>query len=108
MTRDRPPDRRASLTTKVQVEMDGQTREVLVTIGFRDVHMTQPIEVFCADWKAGTSIHHIVIDACILLSRLMQHGDHPDDLARSLCDPPSVVGSIARSIVAIKNGAADV
>lgn len=98
MARDRLPDRRPSETLVVPVVVDGREVRILVTVGFADAGMTVPREVFCADWKAGTSLHAIVMDACILMSRLLQHGDRPDELAGTLCQPPSLVGTIARAV----------
>jgi len=74
----------------------GHTFKVLITIGFDAAN--NPIEVFCADFKAGTSLHSIVMDACILFSRLLQHGDEPDDLEHSMCQPHSLLGSIASAV----------
>jgi hypothetical protein len=93
--RQRLPDRRASITEYVEAQLDGgKTKRILVTVGFDDAG--QPREVFCADFKAGTAMHAVIMDACILLSRLLQHGDLPQDLYKALCDkPPSVIGAIA-------------
>lgn len=57
-------------------------------------------EVFCADFKAGSETHAQIMDACILLSRLLQHGDSPAELAAAMCQPPSLVGTIALGIAA--------
>jgi hypothetical protein len=80
----------------VPISEEGKTQEVIVTVGF-DLE-GKPREVFCADWKSGAAMHSIVIDACILLSRLLQHGDSPADLAVTLCQPPSVLGAIAAHV----------
>ena len=99
MTRERLPDRRHSLTVRVPVTLDGGKEQVvLATIGFADVEMTQPREVFCADFRAGTMVQSVMMDGCILLSRLLQHGDSPANLAASLCQPPSVLGAIADAV----------
>ena len=101
MTRDRLPDRRPSTTEKIKVVLDGQKEtHVLVTVGYADAAMTRPREVFCADWKAGTALHAIVMDSCVLLSRLLQHGDSPAEIAATLCRPPSLVGQIAAAVAA--------
>jgi hypothetical protein len=101
MTRERLPDRRHSLTVRVPVTLDGGKEQVvLATIGFADVEMTQPREVFCADFKAGTAMHAVMTDGCILLSRLLQHGDLPSELVASMCQPPSVLGSVAAAVAA--------
>lgn len=91
------PNRRSSVTTKIHVELDnGREVKLLVTIGFDQ--NGDPAEVFCANFKTGTALHAIVMDACILFSRLLQHGDRPSDLARSMCQPHSMVGAIASAV----------
>jgi hypothetical protein len=97
------PDRRLSITSKVPVTLDMKTWKILITVGFEvQIHLGKkhnvPLEVFCADFKAGTAIHTIVMDACILMSRLLQHGDTPEDIVKSLCQPPSLVGIIAQAV----------
>lgn len=101
MTRDRLPERRFSVTKKVNVTIDGAADHAMfLTIGFREDG--RPAEVFCASFKkVGTALNSIVSDSCILLSRLMQHGDAPADLAATLCQPPSLVGQIAAVVAAI-------
>ena len=101
MARDKLPDsfRRPSLTAKIPFTIEsGTTFQILVTVGFRDREMMQPYEVFCADWKAGTALHSIVMDACIMFSRLLQHGDSPDELVKTFCTPPSLIGTIAETV----------
>lgn len=94
MTRHKLPDRRRSVTTRTRVVLEDQSEwTLLLTIGFRDDG--SPAEVFCSSFKVGTAMNSIVSDACILLSRLYQHGDSPADIAASLCEPKSLVGQIA-------------
>lgn len=88
--------RRPSETFSVPVQMDHSEVKVLVTVGFDDVG--NPMEVFCASFKAGTSLHAIVMDACILFSRLLQHGDRPSAVLRGMCQPYSLVGRIAEEV----------
>ena len=98
--RTRLADRRPSVSDRVPFVMaDGSEIRLTVTFGFDDAGNIR--EVFCADFKAGSDMHAAVVDSCILLSRLLQHGDTPDELARTLCDPPSLVGSIARAAAKI-------
>jgi hypothetical protein len=74
----------------------GQEIALTVTFGF---NMAGDVaEVFCDDFKAGSDMHATVMDACILLSRLLQHGDTPEELAATLCNPPSVIGTIAKAV----------
>ena len=93
------PDRRFSVQRKVQfpTQKQGEEFKKLVTIGFDDQGKAR--EVFCADFKAGTDRQAIVMDACILISRLLQHGDLPQDMLKSLCSPPSLVGAIVQVII---------
>jgi hypothetical protein len=101
MPRQRLPDRRYSTTERVRVAVstEGQHKTVLVTVGFD--RGGNPREVFCADWRASGTLHSVVIDACILLSRLYQHGDAPDEIAATLSSPPTVVGSIAAHVARV-------
>lgn len=97
MVRQVLPSRRPSATSKVYVTMDnGKEIKILITIGFDP--QGRPAEVFCADFKAGTALHAIVMDACICLSRLLQHGDTPKDILRSMCRPHSLLGTIASEV----------
>jgi hypothetical protein len=89
--------RRASETRKIQFAYEnGKEQGILITVGFDEGG--EPKEVFCADFKAGTTLHSIVMDACILFSRLLQHGDLPVELFASMCRPPSLIGAIAATI----------
>lgn len=98
MTRTKLPDRRPSITERVKLIVGNHEKNVLMTFGFTDHTMKVPHEVFCADWKAGTALHDMVIDDCILVSRLLQHGDRASELVKTLCDPPSLVGQIAAAV----------
>jgi hypothetical protein len=105
MTRHKLPARRPSITTRAPVTLDeGIQWVLLLTIGFRDDEHKVPAEVFCSSFKVGTSMNSIVSDACILLSRLYQHGDSPHDIADSLCEPPSLVGQIATIVASMTGG----
>lgn len=103
MTREKLPDRRPSVTKKIAVTLDGGKEvHLFVTVGFADDAMTLPREVFCADMRTGTALHTMIIDSCILLSRLLQHGELPENLADTLCQPPGLIGAIANVIVTLK------
>ena len=100
MTRQRLPDRRHSVTVKIPFTTDGgKAWSLLVTIG-REAPGLPPREVFCADFKAGTTMHAVVTDSCILLSRLLQAGVTCEEIAASLCEPPSLIGTLTRAVVA--------
>ena len=107
MSRIKLPDRRLNQTLAVDVHLDNKTHRILLTVGFDVVVIAgthgpvkhhYPREVFCADFKAGTSLHAFVTDACILYSRLLQHGDDPAELRESMCTPPSLIGQIAKAV----------
>jgi hypothetical protein len=90
-------DRRPSETRSISFSFEnGREQSIMITIGFNDEGA--PKEVFCADFKAGTMLHAIVMDACILFSRLLQHGDLPPELHASMCQPPSLIGTIAAAV----------
>jgi hypothetical protein len=98
--RTRLADRRFSVTDPVPfVKSDGGEIRLTVTFGFDEVGQVR--EVFCADFKAGSDMHAAVMDTCILLSRLLQHGDTPQELAQTLC-PPSIIGCIAKAAAQIE------
>lgn len=106
MSRTKLPDRRPNTTIKVPIDWGGRPDSIklLVTIGFsRD---GRPMEVFCADFKAGTDIHPIIMDACILVSRLLQYGDTPEELLASMSGNPdkahSVIGSIVKAVAELE------
>lgn len=102
MTRTPLPNRRPALTRKLTVTLDGGREvHILVTIGFEVNEAgtpTVPREVFCADFKAGTALHGIVVDACILMSQMLQRGTAPRDLLASMGTPLSLVGQIAQAV----------
>ncbi len=90
-------DRRANETRKLTFAFaNGREQSLLITIGFDDDGV--PKEVFCADFKAGSDLHPIVMDACILVSRILQHGDLAADLSASMCKGPSLIGAIVAAV----------
>ncbi len=96
MSRQRLPDRRPSLTTKLVHEC----RSYSVTIGFYPA--TDRVgEVFTHGAKVGSAMDGILDDACIALSLLLQHGVEPAALASSMGrlgdgkSPASIVGALA-------------
>jgi hypothetical protein len=101
--REKLPDRRVSATKTLRHELtSGKDIKLTVTFGYDGERKIR--EVFCADFKAGSDHQALIMDACILLSRLLQHGDLPVDLAATMCSPPSFIGTIARGIVAELDG----
>jgi hypothetical protein len=96
MTRTYIPTRRPNVTKRVAfTSYTGKVEHLLITVGFGVDR--QPAEVFCANWKTGSDMHALVTDACIALSMLMQYGAHPRDILRSMCEPPSLLGALAKA-----------
>lgn len=96
--REKLPDRRFSVNARVVwTKYNGKQTNIVATIGF-DAN-GKPKEIFCADFKAGSDNQAIVMDACILVSRLLQHGDTLDELLGSMCSPPSLLGTIIEVVV---------
>jgi hypothetical protein len=107
MSRTRLPNRRPSLNFRVKViSCSGRDFSVTVTAGVDEYDKIQ--EVFCADFKAGSDNQAFVQDACILLSRLLQHGDLLEDITGSMCEPPSLIGTIVRALLHAQNNPPDV
>lgn len=94
--REKLPPRRHVINRIVKYEGARGNTEIVVSIGYDDNFHVR--EVFCADFKAGSDAQALAVDACILLSRLLQHGDTPEDLAAHLCSPPSIIGVICKAV----------
>lgn len=107
------PSRRQSMTTTVvwSPSPGGPGQKLVVTFGFDDAGQLR--EAFCASFRAGSSLVALANDACILLSRLLQHGDSINVVSRSLGEnreegaalgpPSSLVGAIARKAVEVSD-----
>ncbi len=102
MTRARPTDRRLSVNEKiVHVWANGNEQRLIVTFGFDASHKVR--EVFCADFKAGTDMHTMIVDACVLLSLLLQHGYDVTDLTGKLAGSPwSILGTLVNAAVKVE------
>jgi hypothetical protein len=93
VSRERLPDRRGNNTCKVTyTSANGKETKLLITLGYDDGGRVK--EIFCADFKAGSDYQAIVMDVCILLSRLLQHGDTPEEIVASLTE-----SSLVRTLV---------
>lgn len=93
--RERFPDRRPSITQRVTyLTTGGKEISFLVTFSFYSKNDRRVREFFCADFKAGTDNHAMIVDASILVSRLLQHGTSPAMLLASLTEPRSFLGCI--------------
>lgn len=93
MTRMRLPDRRPSVT--LEMEHDG-FRCTLSSGVYADGRIG---EVFAAGLKTGSAIDALIADAAVLVSRLLQHGITPADLAGSISrlgnhQPASLIGAV--------------
>ena len=79
--------------------LDGKDIVLLITVGYdMDVDPPAPREVFCANFKAGTALHAIVMDSCILLSLLLQFGETPEGIAGRLT-PGSVLETLCNGVL---------
>ena len=74
---------------------NGNEQKLIVTYGPSE-DGRRVVEAFCASFPVGSDMMTLAIDSSILLSRCLQHGDSISELAETLCDPPSIIGSIAR------------
>ncbi|MBB4267613.1 ribonucleotide reductase [Roseospira visakhapatnamensis] len=98
MTRHRLPDRRPSVT--LPLEHEGFACQL--TVGFYPDGRVG--EVFVSGLKTGSNLDALVADAGVLVSRLLQHGVAPDDLAGSMgrqgdARPASLIGAIVDRLV---------
>lgn len=97
--REKLPERRPAVNQVIKFKsVAGHEIELIITIGYGN--QSQVREVFCADFKAGSDNQAIVSDACILLSRLLQYGNTPADILKSMCSPPSLIGQICQAMCA--------
>lgn len=103
MSRTHQPNRRETETIKIPFSnpIRGSNNHILVTFGF-DETGRQVREVFCADFRAGTDYHFLAVDACILVSRLLQHGVPVKDLLASVGQPPSLIGVLLEAAVKVE------
>ena len=90
-------NRRYSVTEKVEhTWASGKVQNMLVTFGFNDQGEVK--EMFCADFKAGTDFHVMIMDACVAISLLLQHGHSIKDINAKFAAPPrSVLGTLVEA-----------
>ena len=99
MSREKLSNRRSSITHRIAMDMDGKEVILLITVGYDTaIYPPQPREVFCANFKVGTSLHAIVMDSCILLSLLLQHGEDPKSIAARLT-PGSLLETLCNGVL---------
>ncbi|HWK44903.1 MAG TPA: hypothetical protein VNT30_09290 [Stellaceae bacterium] len=92
--RQRLPDRRLQITEAV--EWNG--RDWIVAVGFD--RAGRALEVFIDGHKTGSAIEAWADDSCILLSRLLQHGETAAALLETLAPNHTTTGAGERSLMA--------
>ncbi len=104
--RKRLPDRRPSITRRLEWRTETGEHRFHVTIGV-DITTGQPVEVFYADGqRIGSQLQHAIQDACVLISLLLQYGVDPASIEKSLSSVPvlgqpqpgTVIGVIAQAV----------
>lgn len=108
--------RRACVTVRVQwAPPGGKDHSILVTFGFDGEGPGfggKIKEVFVASFRANAGLVALVNDACIMYSRLLQHGDSLEQLAATMVEdryegedsgpPASMLGAVARKAVELQ------
>jgi hypothetical protein len=95
MTRQRPPNRRPSVTTVLQFENNSYS----TTLGI-DPHTNRIAEIFTHGAKVGSGMDLLLDDACVAISLLLQYGVEPKALASSMGrvadgkTPASIIGAL--------------
>lgn len=80
----------------------GVTIKLLVTFGV-DPARKRVTEIFCADFKAGTDQHTLIMDACVMMSLLFQHGYDASHVAGKMAAPPrSLLGTLVDAAVEVQ------
>lgn len=94
--RKKPPNKRLAITARIKHRYhSGNEQPLVVTYGPTEDGVVQ--EIFCASFKVGDDMMSLIMDVSILVSRCLQHGDTLEELARTLCEPRSIIGSIVDS-----------
>ncbi len=86
MTRKNLPNRRPSIT--IETEWDGHP--ISVTVGYHP--KTGKVQEVFADTRKGGQMQETIRDACVLASKLLQHGEEPSELPKSLGRVPDYTG----------------
>lgn len=114
MTRTKLPPRRPQITSKVQyidVYASGRPMEIEISFGLDDQRTIKE----CFISSKSHPLTPLLNDVCILISRLLQHGDTIESLAEGLGEnrlmdetafghaaPASFIGAIARQGVTVQ------
>lgn len=96
MPRERLPHRHPSITRRVE----HGAHSLLVTFGLDDFGRIR--EVFTSSFKTGQDLNLLAEDASIALSQWLQRGAEIADVAKSLGEPPSLLGTIAQAGAALQ------
>ena len=111
MTREKLPNRRLQITSRIQyldIFAQGRGMDFDVSFGFNKRHVLK--EIFLS--SKSHPLTPLLNDVCILLSRLLQNGDTIESIAEGLGEnrnegqtlgaPSSFIGSIARQGVTVQ------
>lgn len=115
MTRERLPDRRPHITctvTHLDIFATGKPMEIEITYGFvLDGNRSVLKEMFVA--AKSHPLMPLINDVCILISRLLQHGDTIESIAEGLGEnrkegeikgaASSWIGTVTRQGLALQN-----
>lgn len=102
MTRVSLPSRRLSVTSKLtHVRADGAEMHVIATFGIDEQGRVR--EVFCSSFKDGMDLRALVIDSCVCLSLLMQHGYSVRDVrAKMVSSPHSLLATLVEEAIRLE------
>lgn len=95
MSRTSLPNRRQNITVKVTHQFtSGKEQNLLVTFGLNRKGDVK--EAFCADFKEGNDVHTLIMDGCVVISLLLQHGYSATDIGSKMAPAPR---SILKTII---------
>lgn len=87
MSRTELDPRRLSITSKLtHTCADGTSLHVIATFGLDKTGKVR--EVFCSSFKDGADLRSLVMDACVCLSLLLQHGYSVQELRSKMTPTP--------------------
>lgn len=91
--------RLADTVTVTHTYHNGNTQTLVVTYGWDQDSIR---EAFCSSFPVGSDMMTLAVDASILLSRCLQHGDCLNDISVALCNPNSIIGTIVRTGITLE------
>jgi hypothetical protein len=107
------PNRRPGHTTRVawSPTRGGPDHSLIVTFGFDSQWRVR--EAFCAAFRGESGFVALANDACVVLSRLLQHGEDITDISAAMSEnrgegmpsgpPASILGAICRAGAAMQH-----